>query len=119
MDKKRIGDMGEALAEQWYHDNGYLTRAKNFRTRFGEVDLILQNSGVLVFCEVKTRRHGMPGTAALAVTPPKQRRLILAAQGYLALKGLHEPVMRFDVAEVYYGGSSLKINIIENAFLVS
>lgn len=116
MDRKAVGNRGEALVAERYRENGYRILDKNFRTRFGEIDLILQKDGVLVFCEVKTRKQGVAGAAAMAVTPQKQRKLIQAAQGYLMLCKLSDPVMRFDVAEVYYSEGSTEINMIENAF---
>lgn len=116
MDKKAVGNRGEALAGERYRQNGYQILDRNFRTRFGEIDLIVQKDGTLVFCEVKTRKQGVAGAAAMAVTPQKQRKLIQAARGYLLRHKLSDPVVRFDVVEVYYGAGSTEINIIENAF---
>ncbi len=96
--------------------NGYGVLMRNFRTRLGEIDLVLQKDGLLVFCEVKTRKSGFPGGAAQAVTPQKQHKILLAAEVYLAQYQLSDPLLRFDVAEVYYSGAACTVNVIENAF---
>ena len=118
MNRKAVGDRGEALVGERYRENGYRILERNFRTRFGEIDLILEKDSTLVFCEVKTRKWGVAGAAAMAVTPQKQNKLIQAAQGYLMQRKLSDPMTRFDVAEVYYSEGSTEINIIENAFSV-
>lgn len=114
--KTERGQMGEALVAETYRQAGYALLRQNYRTRQGEVDLIVEKNGLLVFCEVKTRSPGNYGSAAEAVTPHKQRRLLLAAQGYLAQHGLSDPMMRFDVAEVLLLPDGPQVNIIEDAF---
>lgn len=120
MDKRQIGNSGEAIAEKAYWENGYTTLEKNYKTRFGEIDLILEKGELLIFCEVKTRKENSLYRGALAVTKAKQKRIILATQHYLCSMQLSQPFVRFDVAEVYYskGDELPKINIIESAFEV-
>ena len=113
------GAWGEAAAR------GYLTRAGyrivdcNFRTRFGEIDIIAQAGEYLVFVEVKTRKNDRFATAREAVTPQKQARIRAAAEKWLQA---HHPVSlqpRFDVIKVYgEEGAPLppRINHLENAF---
>lgn len=112
------GVWGEAAAR------GYLTRAGyqivdcNFRTRFGEIDIIAQAGEYLVFVEVKTRKNARFAAAREYVTPAKQARILAAAE--IWLQG--HPTMlqpRFDVIEVYgEEGAPLppRINHLENAF---
>ena len=117
MSGRATGDFGEHLALRYYQQRGYTRLAANFRCRMGEVDLIVQApDGTLVFAEVKTRNQGAPGLPRDAVTPAKQRRLVLAAKHYLALNGLSDPFLRFDVVEVILDGKNHSINCIENAF---
>ena len=78
-----IGRKGEALAAKYYMRRGYLLLNHNYRTRMGELDLVLYKDGQLVFAEVKTRAGRMLDAPAAAVDARKQRRLILAAQYYL------------------------------------
>ena len=112
------GAWGEAAAR------GYLTRAGyrivdcNFRTRFGEIDIIAQAGEYLVFVEVKTRKDARFAAAREHVTPQKQARIIAAAEKWLQghPNGLQP---RFDVIEVYgEEGASVppRINHLENAF---
>lgn len=112
------GAWGEAAAR------GYLTRAGyrivdcNFRTRFGEIDIIAQAGEYLVFVEVKTRKNACFAAAREYVTPQKQARILAAAEEWLQ----GHPVTlqpRFDVIEVYgEEGAPLppRINHLENAF---
>jgi putative endonuclease len=88
-----------ALAEQWAAQ--YLQRqglkpvARNYRSRFGEIDLIMRDGATLVFVEVRLRRIGGFGGAAASIDSHKQQRLIRTAQQYLA--GLSQlPPCRFD-----------------------
>lgn len=88
-----------ALAEQWAAQ--YLQRQglkpveRNYRSRFGEIDLIMEDGGTVVFVEVRLRRNGDFGGAAASIGAHKQQRLIRTAQHYLA--GLAQmPPCRFD-----------------------
>ena len=58
MDRKTVGILGEVSAARFYRDAGYTLLASNYRTRQGEIDLIVQGRGILVFTEVKTRAEG-------------------------------------------------------------
>lgn len=61
MRKKRVGEIGEDLAVRFFKKHGYKVVARNFSTRFGEIDLIAFKSGLLLFVEVKTRMgRGQP-----------------------------------------------------------
>ncbi len=83
MPKNADGPLGEAYAADHLAAKGYTITVRNYRTRCGEIDLIAEKDGFLAFVEVKTRREGAWGGPAAAVTRQKQRRLILAAEGYL------------------------------------
>ncbi len=118
MSRNTVGDYGEKLALRHYQRQGYTSLENNYRCRMGEVDLIVQApSGTLVFIEVKTRSASSPMMPREAVTPAKRRKLVLAAQHYLARHGLSDPLMRFDVVEILVkSDGSFVINCIENAF---
>lgn len=88
-----------AHAEQWamryLQQQGLQPLAQNYRCRFGEIDLIMQDSATLVFVEVRLRRHATFGGAAASIDGRKQQRIIRTAQHYLA--GLtRTPPCRFD-----------------------
>lgn len=69
--------------------------ARNFRTRFGEIDLIARDGRTLVFVEVRMRTSPAYGGALESITGAKRARLVAAANGYLAMLG-REPTCRFD-----------------------
>lgn len=70
--KKALGRTGEAIAAKYYIRRGYLLLNHNYRTRFGELDLILYKTGTLVFAEVKTRTSPGAIRPADAVNRRKQ-----------------------------------------------
>jgi putative endonuclease len=89
------GARAEALAADYLTRQGLAIGARNFRTRFGEIDLIARDGRTLVFVEVRMRRSGRFGGAAESITARKRDRIVAAARGYLARLG-HEPPCRFD-----------------------
>ena len=117
MNRKQLGDWGEALVAAYLRKRGYRILASQYRCRFGEVDLIAQRGEVLCFVEVKTRTNLSAGLPREAVGPRKRERLAAAARCYLSTFALDCPV-RFDVAEVYAGGApgDARIQYLENAF---
>ena len=119
MSTKQDGDWGEALVAEYLEARGCHIVEKEWRCRFGEIDLIAEQEGALLFVEVKLRtnlRYGMPRES---VTAKKQEKLRSAALLYLSMHGLDAPA-RFDVAEVYtdarHSARSTRIEYIENAF---
>jgi len=89
------GVRAEALAAEFLTRQGLAIVARNFRTRFGEIDLIARDGRVLVFVEVRMRRSDAFGGAVESITARKRARLVAAANGYLAMLG-REPPCRFD-----------------------
>lgn len=90
------GQAAEDLAARYLLDQGLKLITRNYRCRFGEIDLILQDGETTVFTEVRMRGSQRFGGAAASVTTQKQRRLIAAARHYLAGKRAPPPC-RFDV----------------------
>lgn len=98
--QSRLGSSGERVAAQLLETHAYRILARNWRCPYGEVDLIAEDGGELVFVEVKTRwgqRLGMPEEA---ITPRKRRHLLAAAQTYLAEQGSEQRPYRFDVVAI-------------------
>ncbi len=87
--------------------------ARNVRSRFGEIDLIMRDGEVLVFVEVRARSRSDFGSAADSITPAKQRRIVLAAREYLTRQPGHL-ACRFDV--VTLDGTRNNPVWIRNAF---
>lgn len=88
------GAQAEALAEAHLARSGLTVLARNFRVRGGEVDLICRDGTTLVFVEVRLRSSTRYGGAAASITASKRRRIVFAAQHFLAGKPL--PACRFD-----------------------
>src|SRR4051794_35306198 len=88
IDRRRThGELGERIAEEHLGHRGFSIVARNFRTRYGELDLIAANDRALVFCEVKTRIAGSRGGPAGpldAIGPRKRDRLRRMATQWLA-----------------------------------
>ena len=90
-----IGAQAEQWAAQHLQQQGLKPVAQNYRGRFGEIDLIMQDGTALVFIEVRLRRNQGFGGAAASIDSRKQQRIIRTAQQYLA--GLpRTPPCRFD-----------------------
>ncbi|EXI79072.1 MAG: hypothetical protein AW10_02714 [Candidatus Accumulibacter appositus] len=113
------GVRAERLAATFLEAKGLSILARNYRCRGGEVDLICQERGVLVFVEVRLRRNPGYGGAAASITSSKQARIILAARHYLAShSGLREPECRFDCL-LLDALSEAAIEWLRDAFLVA
>ena len=98
-DRSERGRLGEEYAARLLEREGYRILSRNFRTRYGEIDLIAQKGEILAFVEVKTRATDSLSRPAAAVSRRKQGRIILAAEGYLQrFPTALQP--RFDVVEV-------------------
>ncbi len=98
--RKQFGDLGELLAAEWLTSHGYHVLSRNWRSPLGELDIVCECGGELVFVEVKSR-HGLAlGAPEEAVTPAKRRRLIRAAQSYLLGHGDEQRPYRLDVIAV-------------------
>jgi putative endonuclease len=111
-----IGSRGEDVAADAYRRRGYRVVARNWRCRLGELDLVVQRGGVLVFCEVKSRRQSLFGGGFEAVTYRKQAKLRVVAEAYLQATGSRPQAIRFDVASVAVRGPRLTIELFEEAF---
>ena len=98
--RSRLGALGETVAAAHLEAQGLKIVGSNFRTRYGEVDLIAEDSGTLVFVEVKTRRSLAFGAPEESVTPRKRARLAKVAAAYLQLHGLEQQDWRIDVVGV-------------------
>ncbi len=100
MEMTTKGLAGEVLAARFLRDKGYTVLSSNYRSRFGEIDIIAVDRKQLVFVEVKTRADDSYIEPKEAVTLAKQRKLLRTAAHYLqAYPSNLQP--RFDVVEVW------------------
>jgi putative endonuclease len=114
-----FGQSAENLAEQMLRKKGYRILERNFRLAGGELDLIAEDHGTLVFIEVKARRGENFGGAPYAITTRKQQQIIKLAQCYLSKHGLTNKPCRFDaILMVEADQHSPELTHIEQAFEV-
>ena len=115
--RRRLGAFGERLAAVHLGAKGYRIRARNYRCREGEIDIVAQDGGTLVFVEVRTRRGDALGGPAESVTARKEARLVAAATAYVQTLPQAPADQRIDVVAVQLspGGRLLAIEHIEGA----
>jgi len=98
MDRKQIGMDAEKNAETFLKKNNLRLVTRNFRSRFGEIDLIMLDKKTLAFIEVRHRKSRLYGGAAASVTRQKQLRIIKTAQWFLMQNQKYQHYdCRFDV----------------------
>ena len=117
MNHLEFGEQGEQLAADFLRKQGYQLLARRFRTKIGEIDIIAQKGGTIVFVEVKTRSSSFYGTPAQAVNRRKQTKIINVALNYLNYTNNYNAPIRFDILEVMNSGNGMTVsNHITNAF---
>ena len=99
-DNQAVGKKGEAIAEKYLLKNGYTIIAKNYRTRYGEIDLIIKKKSQIRFIEVKTRIGIVKGQPYEAVNYYKIRHLQKAAEYFLLQKKLKNYKLSLDVVSI-------------------
>ncbi len=108
------GKDAEKIAASYLQKQSLTLLAQNYRCRFGEIDLIMQENDTLVFIEVRLRTQEAFGGAAASITSSKQAKLLRTARHYLAEIN-DQPPCRFDVI-LFSGRNGQNIEWIRNAF---
>ncbi len=110
-EKQIIGRLGEDAALEYALQHGYTKIDRNYRTPFGEIDLILlsEEENSVIFAEVKTRTSRMFGFPEDAVTASKMEHMINSAQFYMDSHYSQEQLWRIDIAAVLYNYSKKKV----------
>ena len=119
MNKRAIGNIGEAAVCRYLEERGYTIRERNFCVRGGEIDIIAQKGEEICFVEVKTRRVGSWETGDEAVTRTKINRIIRTAYDYFERRDINanDWYVRYDIASVeHWQGSVVNIDYLEAAF---
>ncbi|MFH0905363.1 MAG: YraN family protein [bacterium] len=109
---KILGRQGEDQAARFLEAQGYRIVSRNLTTRFGEIDLVAQDQGVLVFVEVKARSTTEFGTPAEAVTLAKLAKIRRVIADFVAHSHWSGPV-RFEVVAILKAGRPQLIREIE------
>jgi putative endonuclease len=118
--RHQFGQASEMQAEQFLLAKGYRILDRNVRTPLGELDLVAEDHGVVVFVEVKGRATEAFGGALLAVDHRKRAKLTKLAAQYLAQRHWSEKACRFDVVLVRGRPSGQgRIEHLQNAFDVT
>ena len=106
--RRLLGDAGERHARRHLEAKGYVFVAANWRCNAGEVDLAMRDGEELVFVEVKTRRGEGMGRAEEAVSPAQARRLLAAADAFLAEHpSLDDRIWRIDLVAITLDGAGV------------
>ena len=114
MSSREEGLRGEETAIKTLKRRGYKIVERNYRTRLGEIDVIAEEGGCLVFVEVKKRNTTLFGEAVCSIDERKKRHIVRTALFYLKTHRCGDRSIRFDVI----GIDSDQIKLVKNAFLV-
>lgn len=116
MYNQNLGRLGEKKAEDYYRNAGYLTLHKNYRTPFGEFDLIVSKNTETVFVEVKTRTSLAFGRPEEAVNKDKLRKIRKGIEYYMLQKKDKVKDYRFDVVSIILSndGEVANFEVFEN-----
>lgn len=118
MRRRKLGQLGEKIAENLLVSYGYIIREKNYRCPLGEIDIIAEDKADLVFLEVRTKTSLAYGTPHDSITRSKQQRLRRIAAYYLNQINQSETSCRFDVVLIQMKENSQvqDLELIKNAF---
>ncbi len=110
------GKKGEDIAAVYLRKKGYRIVERNYRCRYGEIDIIAMDAGDIVFVEVKSRKSESFGSPEEAVSIVKQKKISNVALNYLQEKGITDHNARFDIVAVRLIPEGNRTNIIRDAF---
>ena len=115
-ERKDLGEYGENEAAKFLRKNKYRILERNYTTPLGEIDIIAEKEGVIVFVEVKSRSSPLFGPAYLRVTREKRKSIIKTALSYLKKHNLFDQDARIDIVAINFDKIGLeRFELIENA----
>ena len=114
--RQQLGIQGESIACAELERLGYVVIERRYRSRFGEIDVIADDAGTVVFVEVKTKTDVGFSDPIEAVTKQKQRRLVSMAEEYVAYRRLDDTPCRFDVVAIDASTVPASVEIYKDAF---
>lgn len=115
----KLGRIGEKEAEHFLVSQGYRIIARNYRTRFGEIDLIASEGRTVCFIEVKTRKNLNYGLPCESISLEKIKKFSKVALIFLQERKFLERNARFDVVSVLVKKGTLDFELIRDAFVFS
>ncbi|MBU4269688.1 YraN family protein [Candidatus Dependentiae bacterium] len=114
-ERTQLGILGEQAVADYLKKQNFKIVNINYKTRYGEIDIIAQKDEYLLFVEVKTRiNEYFPISNVITYT--KQRKIINTAKLFIQINNIFDKVCRFDVATAILKNNKFDINYIENAF---
>ncbi len=102
-----LGWRGEGVAERWLEQRSFVFIERNFRTRYGEIDLVMREGQTLVFVEVKVRQNRRFGAPEESVGESKLRKIAMAVEEYRRRKNETGPC-RIDLLVLEYSNTQRK-----------
>lgn len=115
MNKKDFGKLGEDIAVNYLKNKGYKIIEKNFRTRFGEIDIICEKDNSIIFIEVRTKRNSSLLSPEESITKRKIENYKKLALEYLINSKRKYKNIKFDFLGIEYKSEKdFKLNYIEN-----
>ena len=115
--RQSLGYQGESLAATFLEKKGYIILERNWRTPYGEIDLIVQRDDVITFVEVKTRASRSLGPPEISITARKEEHMRFAAEYYIQQHPKQINDWRIDVVTIQYHADNAPplIDHFENA----
>jgi putative endonuclease len=115
--RRRLGDRGERIAEQFLLQRGYVVLERNYRCQTGEIDLVCRDGDSLAFVEVKIRRGAAFGAPEEAVDRRKMAHIEGACLQYLGDHDLPDQPWRVDVVAIQLdpSGTLIEVRLVANA----
>jgi putative endonuclease len=112
---KELGSAGERMAAEFLRRKGYRILERNYRTPYGEIDLIARDKQEIIFIEVRTRRQEKFGTPTESLTRDKISHWERAASFYLQKENGFDRPFRFEFVGIDLSGETPRISLVKNA----
>jgi putative endonuclease len=113
------GNLGEDIAVDYLLNKGFEIVKRNFHYgKIGEIDIVAKDKNCMVFVEVKARNSFKYGTGLDAITPSKQRQMVVVAKGYIQINKVQNIDLRFDVISIDMSAKPPQVIHIENAIVL-
>jgi len=117
--RKRVGNKGESIAEDYLKQKGYKIIHRNYRCKFGEIDIIAKDDDTIVFTEVRTKRNDNFGSPQDSITSTKIDKISKTALSFIQEEKLTGYSYRFDFIAITFSQGKPNIEHIENAFVLN
>lgn len=114
--RKKLGDKGEQIALEYLEKKNMKLLDKNWRSKHGEIDLVMMDGETLCFVEVRSKIGTDRGHPLETITAAKQRQIVRVSSHYLQINNLEESPVRFDAVGIVKDGEKFEITHIPAAF---